>query len=199
MQRLILHFAVDWTRLLPSKMKTALLKVAAIFSALLLSTSALGIPDPEDGHRASIVQASSMLIRNVNRTYSVGDQTFVLNPGPEVSTEWMLYFEHLVKQATALTATTNFNASKVQTFLEERLPFGDAEDFHQAYKDLAHTGMMPAPLALDSSDENFGAMRLSILGNNLKLVHGGEYAEYLWDIRFLCFKTYAESRRWQVL
>ncbi|KAG6616098.1 Arachidonate 12-lipoxygenase [Phytophthora cinnamomi] len=129
-----------------------------------------------------------MLIRNVNRTYSVGDQTFILNPGPEVSTEWMLYFEHLVNQATALTATTNFNASKIQTFLEERLPLTKEEDFLQAYKDLADTGMMPAPLALDSSDENFGAMRLSILGNNLKLVHGGEYAENLWEIPFPLFQ-----------
>ncbi|KAE9053836.1 hypothetical protein PF007_g32831, partial [Phytophthora fragariae] len=113
---------------------------------------------------------------------------FVLNPGPEVSTEWMLYFEHLVKQATALTATTNFNASKVQMFLEDRLPLRVEADFQRAYKELADTGMMPAPLALDSSDENFGAMRLSILGNNLKLVHAGEYADYLWDIPFPLFQ-----------
>ncbi|KAE9003100.1 hypothetical protein PR002_g17432 [Phytophthora rubi] len=163
-------------------MKTILLKAVVIFSASLQSTSALSIPDPKDGHRASIVEASSKLIRNVNRTYSVRDQMFVLNPGPEVSTEWMLYFEHLVKQATALTATTNFNASKVQTFLEDRLPLRVEADFQRAYKELADTGMMPAPLALDSSDENFSAMRLSILGNNLKLVHAGEYADYLWDI-----------------
>ncbi|GMF43620.1 unnamed protein product [Phytophthora fragariaefolia] len=169
-------------------MKAILLKFAVLLSAFQQCTSALSIPDPNDGHRASIVEASSKLIRNVNRTYSVGDQTFVLNPGPEVSTEWMLYFEHLVKQATALTATTNFNASKVQTFLEQRLPLEREEDFQQAYKELADTGMMPAPLALDSSDENFGAMRLSILGNNLKLVHAGEYAENLWDIPFPLFQ-----------
>ncbi|GMF21583.1 unnamed protein product [Phytophthora lilii] len=164
----------------------AFVLIAAIFlsGTLQSAMSELSIPDPEDGHRASVIQARSMLIQNVDRTYSVGEQTFVLNPGPEVSTSSMLYFEHLVTQATALTATTNFNASKVQAFLEERLPLVHAEDFRQAYQDLTDTGMMPKPLAIDSSDENFGAMRLSILGNNLKLMHGGEYAENVWEIPF---------------
>ncbi|RLN98121.1 hypothetical protein BBJ28_00025829, partial [Nothophytophthora sp. Chile5] len=77
----------------------------------------LSIPNPDDGQRAAIIQAKAKLIKNVNRMYSVGDQTFALNPGPEVSTEWMLYFEHLVEQATALTATTNFNATKIEEFM----------------------------------------------------------------------------------
>ncbi|POM61047.1 hypothetical protein PHPALM_30005, partial [Phytophthora palmivora] len=94
----------------------------------------------------------------------------------------MLYFEHLVTQATALTATTNYNASKIESFLKDRLLSKGEKDFQRAYEDLASTGMIVAPLALDSSDENFGSMRLSILGNNLNLVHSGEYAEYLWQI-----------------
>ncbi|KAF4030048.1 Lipoxygenase [Phytophthora infestans] len=137
-----------------------LLKLAVVLSTLQSVTSDLSIPDPHDGHRASIIEARSKLIHNVERTYSVGDQTFQLNPGPEVSTSSMLYFEHLVLQATALTATTNFNASKIETFLQDRLPFTSVDDFHQA-------------------DENFGAMRLSILGNNLRLV---QYADNLWEV-----------------
>ncbi|OWZ17429.1 hypothetical protein PHMEG_0008635 [Phytophthora megakarya] len=164
-------------------MQVIVLKVGLFLGIMLQGvTSMLSIPDPEDGHRASIIEARSKLIQNVERTYSVGDQTFQLNPGPEVSTASMLYFEHLVTQATALTATTNYNASKIETFLKDRLPFKHEKDFQQAYEDLAPTGMIVAPLALDSNDENFGAMRLSIMGNNLNLVHSGEYAEYLWEI-----------------
>ncbi|KAG6958093.1 hypothetical protein JG688_00010659 [Phytophthora aleatoria] len=165
------------------QMKAVLLKLAVFLSITLQSvTSELSIPDPADGHRASIIEARSKLIHNVERTYSIGDQTFQLNPGPEVSTSSMLYFEHLVMQATALTGTTNFNASKIEAFLQERLPFTTADDFRRAYEDLASTNMIAAPLALDSSDENFGAMRLSILGNNLRLVHAGEYTGHLWEI-----------------
>uniref|UniRef100_H3GN17 Lipoxygenase domain-containing protein n=1 Tax=Phytophthora ramorum TaxID=164328 RepID=H3GN17_PHYRM len=164
-------------------MKAILMKVAVLLTVSLQSgTNGLSISNPDDGHRASVIQAKAQLIQNVNRTYSVRDQTFVLNPGPEVSTASMLYFEHLVGQATALTATTNFNASKIEAFMNERLPLTREEDFRQAYEDLAASGMIAAPLALDPSDENFGAMRLSILGNNLKLVHSGEYAEYLWEV-----------------
>ncbi|KAF4041020.1 Lipoxygenase [Phytophthora infestans] len=119
-----------------------LLKLAVVLSTLQSVTSDLSIPDPHDGHRASIIEARSKLIHNVERTYSVGDQTFQLNPGPEVSTSSMLYFEHLVLQATALTATTNFNASKIETFLQDRLPFTSVDDFHQAYEDLAATEMI---------------------------------------------------------
>ncbi|ETO81906.1 hypothetical protein F441_03774 [Phytophthora nicotianae CJ01A1] len=163
-------------------MKAILLKLAVFLSALQSITSELSVPDPNDGHRASIIEAKSKMIHNVERTYSIGDQTFQLNPGPEVSTSSMLYFEHLVMQATALTATTNFNASQIETFLQERLPFISENDFRQAYEDLASTGMIEEPLALDSSDENFGAMRLSILGNNLRLVHAGEYGNNLREI-----------------
>eukprot|EP00644_Phytophthora_capsici_P009869 jgi/Phyca11/529141/estExt2_fgenesh1_pm.C_PHYCAscaffold_390014 len=163
-------------------MKT-MVKIAVFLSAILpCIVNGLSIPDPEDGHRASIIEAKSKLIQNVQRSYSVGDQTFQLNPGPEVSTASMLYFEHLVAQATALTATTNFNASKIEAFMKERLPFTTESDHQQAYEALASSGMISTPLACDSSDENFGSMRLSILGNNLKLVHSGEYAEYLWEI-----------------
>lgn len=160
-----------------------MVKIAVFLSAILpCIVNGLSIPDPEDGHRASIIEAKSKLIQNVQRSYSVGDQTFQLNPGPEVSTASMLYFEHLVAQATALTATTNFNASKIEAFMKERLPFTTESDHQQAYEALASSGMISTPLACDSSDENFGSMRLSILGNNLKLVHSGEYAEYLWEV-----------------
>jgi len=166
-----------------AEMRTTILETL-LFAGFMVQvvTRALSIPNPEDGHRAAIIQAKAQLIQNVERTYSVGDQTFELNPGPEVSTSSMLYFEHLVAQATALTATTNFNASKIKAFMAERLPLEQEEDFLRAYEDLAATGMIAAPLALDSSDDNFGAMRLSILGHNLQLVHSGEYAEYLWEI-----------------
>ncbi|RLN57066.1 hypothetical protein BBJ29_007635 [Phytophthora kernoviae] len=160
-------------------MKTILFKVSALLAIVgQFVVNGLSIPDSEDGHRAAIIQAKSTLIQNVNRTYSVGNQTFVLNPGPEVSPSSMLYFEHLVKQATELTATTNYNASKIRTILEERLPLSTEVDFRHVYEDLAVAGMMPVPSVFDSSDENFGAMRLGLLGYNLKLVSSADFSEY---------------------
>ncbi|KAG7395366.1 hypothetical protein PHYBOEH_003876 [Phytophthora boehmeriae] len=164
-------------------MSTILFKAIAVLAIVgQVVVNGLSIPDPGDGHRAAIIQVNSNLIQNVDRTYSVGDQTFVINPGPEVSPTSMLYFEHLVKQATELTATTNHNASKIRIMLEERLPLSTEEDFRQIYEELAAAGMMPVPSTFDSSDENFGAMRLGLLGYNLKLVRSGEYTENLCEI-----------------
>ncbi|KAG7396965.1 hypothetical protein PHYBOEH_001478 [Phytophthora boehmeriae] len=157
--------------------------LAALVSALGLTASdaALSIPSLNDTVRAATINATSYKIANVDRQFLVGDTYYPLNPGPAMAIP-SLYYTTLLSQVTTLSALENPNASSIQTTLQSLGPYKTLESFKAGYDVLESAGLIDTPQAFDSSDENFGALRLGIRGYKIKLVGCGEWSDPLYNL-----------------
>lgn len=165
--------------------------ILLLAAALALSSDVaaqLNIPQKGDTARATLVKRTALRINNEPRYILINGVPFQDTDGPVInksssSNSALLYAKAIATQDSMLlkvqdTKIEEINATVMKSLLLSNTS-RNVSEYQRAYGSLEQARLAELPLAIDNSDESFGARRLDVVGHNLQLFTSGVHFQTL--------------------